>query len=116
MLIRNERALYEAVTRGDKASYQALVLSEGWWTTPSGFVPMGPMADGLQAFQVPKWGIENPHVIWTDGASALMTYIRTGGGRYDLQPFAPITLASTLWTKRGGTWVAVYHQETDLKQ
>jgi hypothetical protein len=116
LLVRNEHALIDAVAKGDKAAYQTLVLPEGIWTTPSGFVPMGPMADGLQGFQLPKWGIENPRVVWTDGNSALLLYTRSGGGRYDLWQFTPRTLASTLWTKRGGTWVAVHHQESALTQ
>jgi hypothetical protein len=111
-LITNERALYDAVAKNDPERFRSLVLSDGFWATPSGWVPMGPLAGGLSAFEVPKWAIENPRVVWTDGNSALLLYIRTGGGLYGDRPFAPMTLASTLWTKRDGKWVAVYHQES----
>lgn len=114
LLIANERALYGAAANADKASFQALVLPEGVWTTAYGFVPMRQFVDGLEQFQVPKWGIENPHVIWSNGSSALLLYVRTGGGQFGDQSFAPMTLASTLWAKRSGKWVAVHHQETDL--
>ena len=30
--------------------------------------------------------------------------------------FASLMLASTLWTKRGGKWVAVHHQESEYVQ
>ena len=80
-------------------------------TTPP--LPTGPLAGGLRAFELPKWSIENPHVVWTDGNSALLLYARTGGGSYDHRPFAPMMLASTLWTKRSGKWVAVHHQESE---
>jgi hypothetical protein len=112
-LITNERELYAAVAKGDTERFRALTLPEGIWTTPSSFVPMGPIAEGLRAFELPKWSIENPHVVWTDGNSALLLYVRTGGGSYDHRPFAPMMLASTLWTKRGGKWVAVHHQESE---
>ena len=115
-LIQNERALYDAIAKADKGAFQALVLPEGIWTTPSSFVPMGPLADGLRSFDLPKWGIENPRVVWTDGSSALLLYVRSGGGSFDHHAFAPMTLASTLWTKRSGKWVAVHHQESDLQQ
>ena len=114
LLIANERTLYGAVAKGDKTSFQSLVAPEGVWTTPYGFVPMGLLADGLEQFQVPKWGIENPRVLWSDENSALLLYARTGGGQFGDQSFAPVTLASTLWTKRNGKWVAVHHLETDL--
>lgn len=112
-LVANERALYEALAKGDTERFRTLTLPEGIWTTPSGFVPMGPLAGGLSAFELPGWGIENPHVVWTDGNSALLLYARTGGGRYAGHPFAPLTLASTLWAKRDGRWVAVHHQESE---
>ena len=114
LLIANERALYGAVANADKTSFQSLVVPEGVWTTAYGFVLMGSLADGLGQFQVPKWGIENARVIWSDDNAALLSYARTGGGQYGDQSFAPVTLASTLWAKRNGKWVAVHHQETDL--
>ena len=114
LLIANERALYDAVAKADKVLFQSLVVPEGVWATPYGFIPMGPLADGLEQFQVPKWGIENPRVLWSDDSSALLLYARTGGGQFGDQSFAPVTLASTLWTKRNGQWAAVHHQETDL--
>jgi hypothetical protein len=112
-LIANERALYGALAKGDAERFRTLILPSGVWATPTGFVPMDRLAGGLEGFAVPQWGIENPHVVWTEGNSALVLYIRTGGGLFGDRPFAPMTLASTLWTKRGGKWLAVYHQESD---
>jgi len=114
MLIANERALYDAVAKGDKASFQSLVLAEGVWTTKPGFVPMKLLIDGLESFTVTKWDIVNPHVTWLDQDSAIVLYAWTGAGAFQNQPLAPTTLASTVWTKRNGKWVAVHHQETDL--
>jgi hypothetical protein len=114
MLIANEHSLYQAVAKADKASFQSLVLPEGVWTTMSGFIPLGRLADGLDAFQLQKWGIDNPRVTWTDGNTAILLYVRTGGGTFNGHPFAAVTLASTLWTKRGDKWLAIHHQETDL--
>jgi hypothetical protein len=115
-IVQNERALYDAIAKADKAAFQSLTLPEGVWTTPSSFVPMGPLAGGLASFELSGWGIDNPHVVWTDRDSALLLYVRTGGGSFDHRPFAPLMLASTLWTKRGGKWVAVHHQESDVRQ
>jgi hypothetical protein len=116
LIIQKERALYESVAKADQAAFESLTLPSGVWAAPSSFFPLGPLASGLSAFDVPGWGIDNPRVVWTDNESALLLYIRTGGGSFDHRPFAPAMLASTLWTKRGGTWVAVYHQESELRQ
>lgn len=112
-LIASERALLDAVAAADAQRFRALTLPEGVWTTPTGFVPMAPLAGALDTFVLPQWRIENPHVVWSDGNSALLLYIRTGGGRFGDRRFADTMLASTLWAKRGGKWVAVHHQENE---
>jgi len=113
LILRNERALYDAIAKGDRAAFQALVSSDGSWTTPAGTVSMDALADRLGAIELPASSIEDPRVVGMDGASAGLTYMRTGGGRFGDRPFAPLVTASTLWTKRDGRWVAVNHQESD---
>jgi len=113
-LIANERALYEALAKGDAERFRTLTLPAGFWATPSGFVPIDRLvAGGLSVFELPRYSLENPRVVWTEGNSALVLYLRTGGGRFGDRPFAAMTLASTLWTKRDGKWLAVYHQESE---
>lgn len=115
MLIANERALLDAVAKADKASFLSLVLlPEGVWTTTHGFVPMNLLVDGLDSFKLTKWDIVNPRVTWLDQDSAILLYTWTGTGTFGNQPLASTTLASTVWTKRNGKWLAVHHQETDL--
>jgi hypothetical protein len=115
-LIAQERALYGAVASGDRAAFDALVLPDGTWTTGSGFVPMRLLAGALSSFELPQWDIVNPHVTRTGSDAAVVLYSRSGGGRYAGQPLAALTLASTVWTRRDGKWLAVHHQETDLTQ
>jgi hypothetical protein len=114
MLIANERALYQAVAKADKASFQSLAAPGGVWTTKAGFVPLHLLVDSLDTFKVTRWDIVNPHVTWIDDNAAVVLYSRTGVGTFGEQPLAPTTLASTVWIRRGGKWRALHHQETDL--
>jgi len=114
LLVRNERALYDAIVTRDTAAFQTLVSPEGTWKTPAGRVPMGTLANGLGAFELPRWGIEDPLIMPMDGGSVQLIYTRTGGGRFGDQPFAPLVLASTRWTKHDVAWIAVQHEENDL--
>jgi len=116
LLITNERALYQAVAKADRATFASLVLPAGVWTTRQGFVPMELLVNGLDAFALTKWDIVNPRVTWLGTDSAIVVYSWTGSGTYGERPLAPITLASTVWTRRDGKWLAVHHQETDLVQ
>jgi len=45
LLIANERALYSAVAKADRTSFQSLVVPEGVWTTKPGFIPMRLLVD-----------------------------------------------------------------------
>ena len=113
-LVANERALYNAVAKDDKAAFQSLVAPEGIWTHKTGFIPMNLLADGLGGFRVTAWDIVNPRVTPIDDSSAIVMYSLAGAGTVMGQPVAPYTLASTVWVRREGKWRALHHQETDL--
>jgi hypothetical protein len=116
MLIANERALQDAVAKADKAAYLSLaLLTEGYWTTKEGFVLMRDLADALHYFNITKWDMINPRVIWLDGNSAVLSYTWTGTGTFRDQPLGSMTLATTVWTERNGKWLAVSHQQSDFK-
>ena len=113
-LIANERALYDAVAKHDKTAFLSMALpSEGIWTTKGGFVPMDLLANGLDGFKLTKWEIVNPRVTWLGNDSAVVLYAWMGAGTFYDQTLTT-TLASTVWTKRNGKWLAAHHQETDL--
>lgn len=114
MLIANEHALHDAVAKADKASFLSLVLPGGTWTAREGFIPMELLVNGLGEFKLGKWDIVNPRVTWIDQDAAIVVYAWTGEGTFHNQPLPSTTLASTVWTRRSGKWLAVHHQQTDL--
>lgn len=113
-IIATERALYDAVAKGDRTAFVALVHPEAVWATKQGFVPAKLLADGLDGYALTKWEIVNPRVTWLGSESAVVLYAWQGSGTFQNQPLATTTLASTVWTKLDGKWVAAHHQETDL--
>lgn len=113
--IGRERALHDAVAKADKAAFQALVVPDGVWTTQQGFVPMNLLANGLDAFQLRKWDIVNPRVTRLGDDSAILLYAWTVTGTFGDQPLPSTMLSSTIWVKRNDKWLAVHHQDTELK-
>ncbi len=111
-LVANERKLYEAVVNGDKATFSSLVSSDGVAADSSGFVPTKMFASVLDQIKVTKWDIVNPQVIWIDPTSAVVAYVWTGAGTFQGQPLPAKAFASTVWTRKSGKWLAVYHQQT----
>ena len=113
-LLASERALHAAVEKADKAAFSSLVLSEGIWGNSTGFIPLNLLVNGLDGFPVPKWDIVNPHVTRLDENSAIVNYSWIETGTLQDRPLPPATIASTVWTRRNGKWLAALHQETPL--
>jgi hypothetical protein len=115
-LIDYERKINESVAKHDKATFRSLVADDGVWARGGSFVPVALFIDALDQFEVTKWDIDTPKVLWVDASTAVLVYLWTGAGKFSDRAFAPNLLVSTVWTKRGANWVAVYHQESDALQ
>jgi hypothetical protein len=111
-LIALENRLNDAIARGDKATFQLLVAPDAVSADKGGFLPTSQFLQVFDRLKVKEWKIVNPQVLWVDATSAIVTYSWTGSGTFMDQPLDPMVLASTVWTKRGTRWLAVYHQET----
>ena len=89
MLIANEHKVNEAVAKGDKAAFLALVSPDAISADSGGFMPVKLFADALDQVKVTSWEIANPQVVWIDATSAVVAYTWTGAGTFQGQPFPP---------------------------
>jgi hypothetical protein len=112
-LVDNERKIHEAIANRDRPAFLALTAGDGAWATGGSFVPIGMLAGAFDQINVTRWDVVNPHVLWVDQTTAVVAYGWTGAGSFLGQPLAPRRIASTVWTRRGDNWVAVFHQESD---
>ena len=117
-LIANERAIQDAFAKGNRAGFEKFLARDGFSVDPM----MGRMttADMLKTFEatvkdmkIASWTISDEKVLWADPNTAILNYTWTGKGTYQGQPLPSPMFATTVWTKRGGNWVAVFHQETN---
>jgi len=116
-IIANERAINEAVAKGNVAGFKQHVAADGW--SVDGMMGRVAVADFLKVFdQVTKeqklssWDITDSKVQWVDANTAIHTYKWTGTGTYQGQPIPSPIWASTVWAKKGGKWSAVFHHES----
>lgn len=115
-LIADERALHDAVAKADKSAFLSLVAPEGAWTTPQGFVPMNLLADSLSEFRLSKSEVVNPRVTHLSDDAAVLLCAWSITGTFGGQPLPATMLSSTVWARRDGKWVAVHHQDTELRR
>ncbi len=112
-LVANENKINEAVAKGDKAAFSALVAPDAW-----SIDAMGPMkvSDFIAAFdqlKIKTWKLTDQKVAWADGNTAVVTSKWTGSGTFQGQPVPPVSYCSTVWNKKGNKWLAVFHQESE---
>jgi hypothetical protein len=112
-LIANERKINDAVAKSDKAAFTALVLPDAWSADANGFMKVSDFSSMMDQMKVTNWEINEPKVQWVDANTAIVLYKWTGSGTFQGQPFPSATYSSTVWTKKGGKWLAAYHQESE---
>jgi hypothetical protein len=111
-LIDLEGKLIDVIVKGDVAAFQKMVSPDAFSTDGSGFVPTSEFAKMIPQFKVTSSKLTDTKVAWIDNRSAIVYYTWTGAGTMNGQPLPSPVLCSTIWTKREGRWVGVYHQES----
>ena len=114
-LIANEKLINEALAKGDKAAFTALVSPTSFSADANGFMKSSDMLAMFEHAKITTWAMSDEKVTWVDPNTAIVTYKWTGAGTFKGQPIPPVTYASTVWTKKGDKWVAVFHQESAAK-
>ena len=112
-IIANENKVADALMKKDKAAFTALVAADGWSIDGNGFMKNSEMATVIDQLVIKNYKISEEKVSWVDPNTAILAYKWTGSGTFGGQPFPAIVYASTVWTKKGDKWVAVFHQETE---
>jgi hypothetical protein len=112
-LIANERKVGDALMKKDRAAFTALVAMDGWSIDGNGLMKNSEMAASVDKLVINNFAISDEKVTWVDANTAIVAYKWTGSGTYNGQPFPSPVYASTVWTKKGDKWVAVFHQESE---
>jgi hypothetical protein len=116
-LVANERAVMDAVAKGNAAAFKEHVAADSWAVDPmSGRMSTADFLAGFdkmtKEMKLTSWDLSDVKTYWADPNVAVVTYQWTGQGTYQGRPIPSPLWASTVWAKRGGKWMAVYHQET----
>ena len=118
-IIANERAVNDAFAKGDSAAFKALVAADGW--AVDSVIGRAPVADMLKDFagltkelKIASWDITESKIVWVDATTAIHSYKWTAKGTDHGKPLVSPVWASTVWTKKSGKWMALFHHESPL--
>jgi ketosteroid isomerase-like protein len=114
MLIAKERSMLEAIEKHDADAFKALVVEDALSADPNGFSKVSEFIPMISQMTMTDWKMNDPHVVHVDANTAIVTYTWTGTATMPGMPTQDKpTYISTVWTNKGGKWLAVYHQETE---
>jgi uncharacterized protein (TIGR02246 family) len=109
-----ERRAWEAVKARDAKTFSNLFAADGTMADSDGVMTRDAFLNKtLPDLVITDYTLSDIKVMMIDKDSALITYTAMAKGTFKGQavPDAP-SYTSSIWTKRNGKWLAVYHQET----
>ncbi len=117
MLVANERAINDAVAKGDVAAFTKYVAADGWsvdgtagrMSVPDFLKGFAEMTSGLK---ITSSDITDSMVQWVDATTAVHSYKWIVQGTYQGVAMPSPVWVSTVWTKKNGKWMAMFHQES----
>ena len=114
-LAADEIRINEAYVKGDVATMKRLIPADGFTMDMHGLRAVDDMFAMLATadLRVTEQALTNMKFIWADDNTVVLTYAWTGKGTVNGGRVPALLYASTVWTRRGDAWVALFHQETN---
>jgi len=113
-IVASERAINDAVAKGDMKTFHANLVPEAVGIDGGGINKVNsPDFDKMmQQAKIQSWNLDGSQFYWVNDNTVIHMYRWTGKGTFDGQPITSPTWASTVWANKGGKWLAVFHQES----
>ena len=115
-LMAKEHALIDAVKAKNAKAFSSMVMPGSWSVDETGYMTTD---DFIKMLGDPKADVKiemikasDMKVIDIDANAAIVTYKTEQKGSFMGQPLPPVTYVTTIWATHGGTWHAVFHQES----
>ncbi len=109
-----ERRVLEALKAGDMETFASLLTDDAMEHTPQGLQSKAQIIESLKDGRLLEYTMADLKVTQVDKDAALVTYRTTGKFSAHGQEGAYDARATSLWVKRNGKWLAVFHQETPV--
>ncbi|HLG17231.1 MAG TPA: nuclear transport factor 2 family protein [Blastocatellia bacterium] len=112
-LIANERRLWEALKAKDAVTFNELVAADAALVDARGSLSAAEFLRALADASVSDYSLLDMKVIRISRGAALITYVARGKiVRRGQETASPPHHNATIWAKRRGKWLIVFHQST----
>jgi hypothetical protein len=115
-LMAKEHALIDAVKARNAKVFSSMVAPGGWSVDENGLMNVDEftkmLGDPKSDIKIEMIKASDMKVVDIDATSAIVTYKTEQKGSFMGAPLPPVTYVTTIWANHGGTWHAVFHQES----
>jgi hypothetical protein len=117
-LIALEKQAWEAWKNRDGSFYQSLLSEDVVGVGSQGIFNKSQTVKAISTStcEVKSYSLDNFKLVMLDKNTAVLTYKGTQDATCDGKAEPPTVWASTVFVKRGGKWLAAFHQETPVVQ
>jgi len=112
MLIAREKEAWEQIKKKNSQGFSGYLAEDQIYVTKDGIHSKAETVKGVMEAGPTEFTLSDWKVIMIDKDAAIVTYTSKVGAAVACGP-EPITQReSTVWVKRGGKWLAIFHQDT----
>lgn len=114
--IAKEKAIWDSIKNKDYDSFTAMLANDQVEVMPEGVMDKPASVEGVKQFEPSEANFSDWKFLPIDKDAFVITYTVAVKGKFAGKEFPLQTArASSAWVKRAGTWLAIYHQECELK-
>jgi hypothetical protein len=116
MLIAREKEVWELIKKKDAQGFATYLAEDQLYVTNDGVHSKAETGKGISENTLTELALDEWRVLMINKDTALVTYKLTGKGTINGQESSNVSRESTVWARRGGKWLAVFHQDTTVKE
>ncbi|MDQ1522556.1 MAG: hypothetical protein QOE47_480 [Pyrinomonadaceae bacterium] len=112
-----EKQLWDMLKNKDHEGFGKMMSSDTVYVSTDGVYDKAATVNGVKEFAPTEVTLSDWKTVTLDEDAVVVTYTVDAKGTSGGQPLPPGAMrASTAWVKRGAEWVAVYHQDSPIKE
>jgi hypothetical protein len=116
-IIVKEKEIWDKIKTKNMDALGSMLADDFIYVSGDGVSDKAGTINGLKGIDFTDVSFSDWKTIMLDKDAAVVTYTVTAKGTNNGQPIPATPLrAASAWVNRNGTWVGVYHQETEIKE
>jgi uncharacterized protein (TIGR02246 family) len=114
-LIAREKEVWEAIKKKDLNRFASFLAEDQVYVSSDGVRSKAETVKSIADASIPEVKLDDWKVMFIDRDAAIVTYrVTATPPACGPEMAAPVARNTTVWAKRGGKWLAVFHQDTTL--